>query len=78
MVVRGVMSQKVESLIENDIFMDNEARDRVFDELPPDLVDDPEVEMCLLRGQDGACVTEVVEAFIDTLTNCFMNRFNNE
>jgi hypothetical protein len=78
MVVREVIDGKVTSLINDDIFADNELRDRVFDSLPTDLVDDPEVEECLLRGEDGACVTEVIEAFIDTLTNAFMNRFNNE
>jgi len=73
------MENKVNSLMNNDIFMDNEVRDRVFDSLnQSDLGDDPEVEICLLRGADGAVVEEVVEAFIDTLTNAFMNRFNND
>ena len=51
MIVRDVMSQKVESLIENDIFMDNEVRDRIFDSLPSDLEIDDEIEECLLNGE---------------------------
>lgn len=42
--VRGVIDGKVSSLIDNDLFMDNELRDRVMDELPEDLMLDEEVE----------------------------------
>jgi len=73
------MENKVNSLIDDDIFMDNETRDRVWDSLSQsDLSDDPEVEECIMNGNDGAVVTEVVEAFIDTLTNAFMKRFENK
>jgi hypothetical protein len=76
-IVREVMSQKVGSLINDDIFMDNDVRERVWDKLPDDLMNDKEVEKCLLDANDGACVSEVCEAFIDTLTNAFMGRFES-
>jgi hypothetical protein len=78
MIVRDVMSQKVESLIENDIFMDNEVRDRIFDSLPSDLEIDDEIEECLLNGEDGWISNKVCEMFIDTLTDSFMNRFETK
>jgi hypothetical protein len=74
-VVREVMSRKVNSLIDDDIFMDNDVRDRVCGDLPDDIIDDAEVLKCICEPNDGAVVTEVVEAFIDTLTQAFMKRF---
>jgi hypothetical protein len=74
-VVREVMSRKVNSLINDDIFMSNDVRDRVYGELPDNILFDEEILKCICEPNDGACVTEVVEAFIDTLTQAFMNRF---
>lgn len=74
-IVREVMDGKVSSLVENDIFTDNEVRDRVNDELPLDMLNDEEVEKCILEGVDGFIDNGVYEMFVDTLTDAFMERF---
>jgi len=74
-IVRAKMTDRVDSLINDDVFMDNDMREKIWDALPPELSNDEEVNDCMFCGQDGAVVSEVVEAFIDTLTNAFMKRF---
>lgn len=80
-VVRDIMENKVNSLVNSDIFSDNEVRDRVLDDLymfHPDFVNDEEVEDCLYNGDDGRVDTQIYEQFVETLTDCFMNRFENK
>lgn len=74
-IVRDVMDGKVNSLINDDIFMDNETRDRVWDRLTEEFTNDEEVVNSIFNGNDGYLHTEIVEPFIDDLTEAFMKRF---
>lgn len=76
-IVRNLMKDKVDSLVENDIFMDDEIRERVFGELDSDLIDDVEILDSIDTGKNGNINKQVYEQFIDTLTDSFMNRFKN-
>lgn len=78
-VVRNIIENKVSSLVNSDIFSDNELRDQVLNDLSilkPDLIDDEEVEDCLYHGEDGRVDTQIYEQFVDTLTDGFMEQFN--
>jgi hypothetical protein len=74
--VRDVLSQVIESTVDN-IFSDNYIRDKVWDSLPKNLSEDPEVEHGLLHADEsGSIDNEPVEKLIDELTNSFMERFD--
>lgn len=75
-VVKGIIRDKIESLIDNDLFMDNELRDRVWNNLPEELRRVEEIEKGIFEGEDGFvdCEKDITK-LVDSLTKIFMNRF---